>query len=236
VFGHFFGQSSFSTYALASERNAVRVNPRAPLELLGALGCSLQTGAGAILNSFGMRPGGTLAILGVGAVGFGALMAASLAGATTIIAVDINPARLTLALELGATHTVNPKLTAVDAAIRSIIRTGVDYVFDTTGRPDMLDHAVASLAPIGQVGLVAPGSDARVEVAKLALGMSVSGIVQGDAVSQLFIPTLVEHHLSGRFPIDRLVRFYDFDSIEAAFEDAARGDVIKPILRIAPTR
>jgi aryl-alcohol dehydrogenase len=236
VFGHFFGQSSFSTYALASERNAIKVDPRAPLELLGPLGCSLQTGAGAILNSFGMRPGAAVAILGVGAVGFGALMAARLAGATTIVAVDINPARLTLAEELGATHIVNPKLTDIGASIRSITRTGAAYVLDTTGRADMLDHAVGCLAPMGQIGLVAPGSDAKLDVAKLALGMSVSGIVQGDAVPQLFIPTLVEHHLAGRFPMDRLVRFYEFDDIDTAFDDAARGEVIKPILRIAAAR
>jgi aryl-alcohol dehydrogenase len=235
VFGHFFGQSSFSTYSLASERNAVKVDKRARLELLGPLGCSLQTGAGAILNSFNVRPGGSVAVLGVGAVGFGALMAARLVGASTIIAVDINPKRLALAEELGATHTLNPQRADIGAAIKDITRTGVDYVFDTTGRADMLDHAVASLAPMGQVGLVAGGGDLKVEVAKLAFGMSVSGIVQGDANSQLFIPMLVQHHLAGNFPIDRLVRFYEFDDIDAAFEDSARGETIKPVLRIAAT-
>jgi len=233
VFGHFFGQSSFATYALASERNAVKVDKDAPLDLLGPLGCSLQTGAGAILNSFASRPGATVAILGVGAVGFGALMAARLVGASTIIAVDINPQRLKLAEELGATHTLDPRGTDVGAAIKNITRTGAAYVFDTTGRADMLDHAVASLAPMGRIGLVASESDTKVAVAKLAFGMSVSGIVQGDAISQIFIPTLVQHYRAGRFPIDRLVRFYDFDDIDTAFEDAARGRVIKPVLRIA---
>jgi aryl-alcohol dehydrogenase len=234
VFGHFFGQSSFATYALATQRNAVKVDQDVPLELLGSLGCSLQTGAGAVLNSFAVPVGSTIAILGVGAVGFGALMAAQVAGVSTIIAVDVNPQRLNLAKELGATHTVDAGHANVTKAVKDITGPGVAYVLDTTGRADMLNHAVASLAPMGQVGLVA-GGDATVPAASLAFGMSVRGIVQGDAIPQLFIPMLVQLYRSGRFPIDRLVRFYAFDNIEAAFTAAARGEVIKPVLRIAAT-
>ncbi|WP_351237411.1 NAD(P)-dependent alcohol dehydrogenase [Streptomyces sp. NPDC002133] len=236
VSGHFFGQSAFATYALATERNTVKVGKDAPLELLGPLGCSLQTGAGAVLNAFAVPAGGTIAIFGVGAVGFGALMAAHLAGASTIIAVDINTQRLALAGELGATHTVDAGQADVAEAIRDITSGGVGYVLDTTGRAEMLALAVASLRPMGEVGLVAGGApDAAVPAGGLALGKSVRGIVQGDAVPQLFIPKLTQLYQSGRFPIDRLVRFYEFDDIDAAFADAARGDVVKPVLRIADT-
>ncbi|MET8357762.1 NAD(P)-dependent alcohol dehydrogenase [Micromonospora sp. NPDC005171] len=234
VHGHFFGQSSFATHALTTQRNTVKVPKDAPLELLGPLGCGLQTGAGTVLNSFQVPQGATLAILGVGAVGFGALMAASAAGVGTIIAVDVNQRRLALAEELGATHVVNASQSNVAAEIKRITGSGVDYVLDTTGRADMLEQAVDALASMGQVGLVAGGNrDATVPAAKLALGKSVRGIVQGDSSPQLFIPKLIELYQSGRFPIDRLVRFYDFDDIDAAFADAARGDVVKPVLRIA---
>ncbi|MDW5326735.1 NAD(P)-dependent alcohol dehydrogenase [Plantactinospora sp. KLBMP9567] len=233
VFGHFFGQSSFATHALTTQRNTVKVDQDLPLELLSPLGCSLQTGAGAVLNSFAVPAGETIAIFGVGAVGFGALMAARLAGAATITAVDVNTQRLALAQELGATHTVDATQADVAEAIKDISSGGVGYVLDTTGRSDMLDHAVTALRPLGRVGLVAGGVDNTVPAAKLAFGKTVTGIVQGDAIPQVFIPRLTGFHRSGRFPIERLVRFYDFDDIETAFAAAASGEVIKPVLRIA---
>jgi aryl-alcohol dehydrogenase len=234
IHGHFFGQSSFATHALTTRRNTVKVPEDAPLELLGPLGCGLQTGAGAVLNSFAVPVGSTVAILGVGAVGFGALMAARIAGASTLIAVDVNRQRLALAEEMGATHTVDAGHADVAKTIKDITGTGVAYVLDTTGRADMLDHAVASLAPMGQVGLVAGGArDAAVSAASLAFGRSVRGIVQGDAIPQLFIPRLVQLYRSGRFPIDRLVRFYELGDIDIAFAAAARGEVVKPVLRIS---
>ncbi|MBC7273462.1 MAG: alcohol dehydrogenase catalytic domain-containing protein, partial [Streptomyces sp.] len=136
VHGHFFGQSSFATHALTTQRNTVKVDKDVPLELLAPLGCGLQTGAGSVLNSFVVPTGGSLAVFGVGAVGFGALMAARAAGAATIIAVDVNPRRLALAEELGATHTINATGTDVAAAIRDITGSGVGHVLDTTGRAD----------------------------------------------------------------------------------------------------
>lgn len=234
VSGHFFGQSSFATHALATRRNTVKVDKDLPLELLGPLGCGFQTGAGAVLNSFAISAGDTIAIFGVGAVGFGALMAARLAGASTIIAVDVNAQRLALAADLGATHTINARESDVARTIQEITGSGVAYVVDTTGRPDMLNHAVDALRPLGRVGLVAGGApDTVVPAGKLAFGKTVSGIVQGDAVPQLFIPRLVELYRAGRFPIDRLVRFYDFDDIEAAFAAAGSGEAVKPVLKVA---
>ncbi|MFF9490322.1 NAD(P)-dependent alcohol dehydrogenase [Streptomyces sp. NPDC014676] len=235
IHGHFFGQSSFATYALATQRNAVKVPDDVPLDILGPLGCGLQTGAGAVLNSFAVPAGSSVAVLGVGAVGFGALMAAHLSGAATVIAVDVNPQRLALAAELGATHVIDARQTHVAEEIKRITGRGVAYALDTTGRADMIDHAVDALAAAGQAGLVAGSEDARIPTAKLGLGMSVRGIVQGDSNPRLFIPRLIQLYRSGRFPFDRLVRFYDFDDINTAFADAARGDVVKPVLRMTDT-
>lgn len=105
----FFGQSSFATYAVANERNVVKVDKDVDLSLLGPLGCGIQTGSGAVLNTLKPEGGSSIAIFGSGAVGLSALMAAKAIGCTTIIAVDIHDHRLELAKELGATHTINAK-------------------------------------------------------------------------------------------------------------------------------
>lgn len=233
VRGHFFGQSSFATYALTTERNTVKVPEDLPLELLAPLGCGLQTGAGAVLNTFEMTAGETLAVFGVGAVGLAAIMAANAIAAGAIIAVDVNEARLTLARELGATHTINPTSQDVGEAIRTITGRGVNYVFETSGSSEMLAHALKGLAALGQIGFVAPGPQSIVELLKMSPGAIVRFIIQGDAVPQLFIPELVRMYQSGRFPFDRLVRYYPFEQINEAFADSARGEVIKPILRVA---
>ncbi len=107
VNSHFFGQSSFSTHVNAARRSVVKVRDDVPLELLGPLGCGVQTGAGAVLNVLKPGPGDSIVVFGTGAVGMSALLAAVAARATTIIAVDLNPDRLALALELGATHAID---------------------------------------------------------------------------------------------------------------------------------
>ena len=106
---HFFGQSSLATHVLGSERNVVKVRKDVPLELLGPLGCGIQTGAGAVLNSLRPAAGSSIVVFGTGSVGMSAVMAARIAGCTTIIAVDIRSNRLDVARELGATHTINPE-------------------------------------------------------------------------------------------------------------------------------
>jgi aryl-alcohol dehydrogenase len=109
IHSHFFGQSSFATHVLASERNVVKVRKDVPLELLGPLGCAIQTGAGAVLNSLRPAAGSSIVVFGTGSVGMSAVMAARVAGCTTIIGVDIQSNRLNAARELGPTHTNNPE-------------------------------------------------------------------------------------------------------------------------------
>ncbi|HKI68365.1 MAG TPA: NAD(P)-dependent alcohol dehydrogenase, partial [Verrucomicrobiae bacterium] len=133
VRGHFFGQSSFATYTLATERNLVKVPKSLPLELLAPLGCGLQTGAGTVLNSLAVKAGSSLAVFGTGAVGLAAVMAARIARAQTIIAVDIKPQRLKLAMELGATHRVDNRKTDLAKSIAAITGSGVDYMVETSG-------------------------------------------------------------------------------------------------------
>jgi aryl-alcohol dehydrogenase len=236
VHGHFFCQSSFATYSIALESNVVKVPEDTSLELLGPLGCGFQTGAGAVFNSFRVQVNSSIAVFGVGAVGLAAIMAAKAAGASKIIAIDIEDKRLTLARELGATHIINSKRESSSEQIKSIVPIGLDYVLELTARPEMLKLAVDVLAPKGTAALIggAPlGTEASVDMNQLLNGRTVRGIIQGDAVPRLFIPKLIDLYRSGRFPFDRLIRFYDFAEINEAIEDIKKGQTIKAVLKVS---
>src|SRR5690606_41017095 len=136
VASHFFGQSSFSAHTVAARRSVVKVRADVDLELLGPLGCGIQTGAGTVLNALDPEPGSTIAIFGAGAVGMSGLLAAAVAGSTTIVAVDLHDDRLAKATELGATHTVSARSDDVGAAVTDLTGgLGVEYAMDTTGVP-----------------------------------------------------------------------------------------------------
>ncbi|MDT0267496.1 NAD(P)-dependent alcohol dehydrogenase [Streptomyces sp. DSM 44915] len=232
--GHFFGQSSFATHALTHQRNTVKVPRDLPLDVLAPLGCGLQTGAGAVLKALAVPVGATFAVFGVGAVGLAAVMAARVAGAATVVAVDIDAGRLALARDLGATHLVNPgQVEDLAGALRAIEERGLEYVLDTSGRPENLDAGVRALAPLGRFGFVAfhEGAGAVIDAGRLAAGQSLRGIIQGDAVSSLLINDLAQLYRAGRFPIDRLLSFYDFSDLNAAFDDAGSGRATKAVLR-----
>lgn len=237
VHDHFFGQSSFGTRAVVHERNTVKVPAGAPLELLGPLGCGIQTGAGAVMNALKVRPGSSFAAFGGGAVGLSAVMAARVAGATTIIAADVVPSRLALAKELGATHTVNSRETDPIEAVRKITGGGADFTLESSGRPAVLRQAIDALAIKGVCGIVgapALGTEASFDVnGVMTTGKTILGIVEGDSVPDIFIPRLVELYQQGRFPFDRLVKFYSLDQINQAAEDSEKGITIKPIVRFA---
>lgn len=233
VHGHFFGQSSFSTHAVCHERNTLVVDKDLPLEILGPLGCGFQTGAGAVINSLRVGPGHSLAVFGTGAVGLAAVMAARVTGAASIIAIDTNPGRLELASELGADHTINATGGDVFSTLRGLVPHGVDFALDTTGNLDVIRQAIANLAPLGVCGLIntAKGADLSANILELVLGgRSVRGIHQGDSQPDRFIPLLIDLYRKGRFPFDRLLRFYDLADINTAMSDMQSGSSIKPVI------
>jgi aryl-alcohol dehydrogenase len=229
VRGHFFGQSSFATHSLATERNLVKVSKDLPLEVLSPLGCGLQTGAGTVMNSLKISDGASLAVFGTGAVGLAAVMAARLVGAKPIIGVDIKPKRLKLALKLGATHVIDNRHQDIAARVADITSRGIDYVVETTGNTKMHHLAIDLLNPHGVVALLTgeTGTDSLPE------GRKALGIIQGDAVPQIFIPKLIKLYQAGQFHFERLIKFYDFSDINRAIADAKRGNTIKPVLRIS---
>jgi aryl-alcohol dehydrogenase len=238
VHGHFFGQSSFATYSMTTERAVVKVSDDAPIELLGPLGCGLATGAGAILNALKPEAGSVIAIFGTGAVGLAAIMAAALTGATSIIAIDVLDHRLELAKELGATETINAKETDPVSAIREIAgqgSLGADYALECTGNLNVVRQSVDCLNMPGTAALIG-GAPANAEYTLDHLttlwGRTVRGILGGEGQSDHFLPTLVELQAQGRFPFERLVQYFSLDETNEAMQASARGEVLKPILRM----
>jgi aryl-alcohol dehydrogenase len=234
IHGCFFCQSSFADFALANERNVVKVQDDVPLEVLAPMGCGIMTGAGAVMNALRPRPGASIAVFGTGTVGISAVMAALVVGCTTIIAVDVKPDRLKMAKESGATHTVNAGEVDPVEAIRDITGGGAEFTLECVGNPQVLRQAVDALPRLGVCGLlgvVPPGTEVSLDMDLIMNGRTVKGILGGDAVADLFIPKLVELYKQGRFPIDRMITYYPFDDINQAVKDMAEGRVVKPVLR-----
>jgi aryl-alcohol dehydrogenase len=233
--GHFFGQSSFSELAIVDERSLVKVDADVPLDHIAPLGCGVQTGAGAVWNVLKPRPGASIAVTGAGAVGLSAVMAAALTPATTIIAIDRVPARLALAAELGATHTIDTRDGDLGEQIAAITAgAGVDGIVETTGSTAVLRSAVDALAARGTAVIVgAPpfGSEVALDVNAMIPGRQVVGLTLGDSETETLIPALVELVRSRRMPLDKLITTYPFGDIQAAADDVKAGKSIKPVLQ-----
>jgi aryl-alcohol dehydrogenase len=227
-----FGQSSFATHCIATERNAVKVDASLPLAKLGPLGCGIQTGAGSMLVAMKVAAGSSVAVFGAGAVGLAAVMAAKVAGATTIIAIDLHQHRLDLAMELGATHVidggVNPDGLAFD--IIGITGGGVHTAFDTTGIPSVVATALTATRLGGQLGLVGVQTGPYTFDAGSMTGKTVHNILEGSADPHTFIPQMIELWQQGRFPFDRLIEEFPLREINAAEHSSLQGGVIKPVL------
>ena len=231
----FFGQGSFASHVVVDARNAVKVDVELDdLKQLCSLGCGVQTGAGAVLNALVPDPESSLVVFGCGGVGMAAIMAAKIRGCSKIIAVDVVPSRLELALELGATHAVNGKEVDTVAAIKEITNGGANYSVECSGIPMLINQALQCLRRLGKCCLVSVTGDAEVPIAlePLIMNPSVSliGATEGASAPQVFIPKLVQFYKEGRLPVDKLVKFYPFEKIEDAFEDSHKGITIKPIL------
>jgi aryl-alcohol dehydrogenase len=234
IYGSFFGQSTFASHALVTERNLVKVDKEVPLEILCPLGCGIQTGAGGVINTLKASPGSSIAVFGIGSVGLSAIMAAVACGCTMIIGVDVMDERLKLAKDFGATHAINSSKVDVVEEIRKLTGGGIQYTLECTGIPKVFRQAVDALMIGGTCGLigVAPnGVDVSLEMQTILNGRTIKGIVEGDCVSDIFIPQLIELYKQGRFPFDRLLKFYSLEQINEAVEDTEKGRALKAVLK-----
>ena len=231
VGSHYFGQSSFASHTVAARTSVVRVDSAHDLAKLGPLGCGVQTGAGAILNTLDVQPGSSVVITGAGALGLSAVMAARVAGAEQIIAIDRHANRLALAEKYGATTTLTGTPEELSAGIQAATGGGADYAFDTTGNAAVVRASFEGLNNLGTIGLAGVGfGDLTFDFISLIGGRTITGVMEGDSTPNEFIPRLAELNADGEFPYDELITEFSIDRINDAEAASADGSVIKPVL------
>jgi aryl-alcohol dehydrogenase len=232
VNSHFFGQSSFASHTIAAETSCVRVDPTLDLARLGPLGCGIQTGAGAILNTLGVEAGASVVIAGAGALGLSAVMAARVAGAGTIVAIDRHASRLELAEHFGATATLSAPPDQLTAAIQHATGGGSNYAFDTTGNALVVRALYEGLDNLGTLGMAGVGfGDMTFDFLSMIGGRTITGVMEGDSTPREFIPRLAQLNADGRFPYHELITEFPIDAVNDAEAASADGSVIKPVLR-----
>jgi aryl-alcohol dehydrogenase len=233
----YFQQSSFATYAIAPADSLIKVEEEdVPFEIMAAMPCGIMTGAGAIMNSLGVSAREDVMVIGTGAVGLSAIMAAKLVGAGPIIAVDINDDRLALALRLGATHAFNVKNVDVEQEVRKLAPRGLRFAFDTTGLPISWATAVHSLCMGGAFAAAAMPVSQELGFPPFDMfnkGLRVQFVMAGSAIPREYLPNLVKWYRTGRFPVDKLVTTFPFEYINTAWAESVAGRAIKPVLQVS---
>jgi aryl-alcohol dehydrogenase len=234
VRGGFFGQSSFAMHALARPANTVVLTEAMDPALTAPLGCSVQTGVGTVLNALPAPADGGIVVFGAGAVGLSAVMGARIAGHARIVAVDPVAERRALAMELGATGTVDPTTGDTAAALRDLTAGGPAAAVDTTALPAVIATALTVLKARGTLALVGLGGlTAELPVGLiLAKGLRVRGVVEGDSEPHVFIPRLTDLWRRGELPLDKLVTRFDFDAFGDAWTAAKTGRAVKAVVVI----
>lgn len=228
---HHLGVSAFADHVVVSARSAVRIDPALPFELAALFGCAVLTGAGAVTNAAAVEPGQRVAVLGLGGVGLAAVLGAVVAGASTVIGVDVVASKLELARSLGATHAVPAGPDAV-AAIRELTDGGADAVVETVGSERVLADAYAATRRGGvtvTVGLPAPTRMLSIPAVSLvAEERTLRGSYLGSSVPERDIPRFIELHAAGRLPVDRLLTHrLTLDEVNEGFERLAAGEAVR---------
>ncbi|KAL7911354.1 hypothetical protein GGI35DRAFT_447225 [Trichoderma velutinum] len=237
VYAQFFGQSSLSKLMIVPESSVVKTELRLEdnLSCLPPLSCGYLTGAGTVFNALQPKRSDRIAVVGMGAVGFAALMAARALGVEHIVAIDIFDEKLQMATSLGASHAVNSNaFKDISEGIRSIFPDGVDMIVEATGVAIVAEASVKALAHGGTLALVGalpPEADIKINGLDMLVSCKkIIGVIEGSTNPQEMIPRLVELYKQGKFPVDRLSKVYPAEHLDQALEDLKNGKVIKPVL------
>jgi S-(hydroxymethyl)mycothiol dehydrogenase len=233
------GIGTFCTHTLVHSKQCIPYDPALPAEQMSLLGCGVTTGVGAALNSADVKPGTSVAVFGCGGVGDSIIMGCRLAGATTIIGVDVDPRKLAWAREFGATHTVNATEGDPVVAIKEITGGhGVNYSFEAAGRPDTTLQAIFSRDLAGTcviVGVCGPG--ATLEELNIGKFFDLGGNLRiswyGDCLPTRDFPLLAEWYRQGQLDLDRVVtRVISLEEAEEGFHAMERGETLRSVIRI----
>jgi S-(hydroxymethyl)mycothiol dehydrogenase len=232
------GIGTFCTHTVVAARQAVPVPAELPPEAMCLIGCGVMTGVGAAIHAAKVEPGTSVAVFGCGGVGTSVIQGARIAGATTIIGVDVDPRKLRWAEELGATHVVDARDGDPVAKIKNITGgNGVNYSFEAVGRPDTLLQALWSRDLAGTCVLIGvPGSGPTMSLPLqqfFDLGGSLRVTWYGDCLPTRDFPTLASWYKSGQLKLDPVVsRVITMDESEEAFEAMLRGETLRSVIRI----
>ncbi|KAL4953878.1 chaperonin 10-like protein [Aspergillus filifer] len=240
ISSRFFGQSSFSRYSIVDSSCILNakdlIKNEEELKLFAPLGCGFQTGMGAIENVARPESGSVVVVLGLGSVGLAALMTASLRPLKALIGVDRLSSRLELARSLGATHTLDtsPVGFNLHKAITELFPTGVATVIDTTGTPAVIEDGLKSLRQRGKLVLIGvPPTQYELGVNAIQhinTGRAVVGCIEGDCVPAEAITKLIKWYREGRFPIDKLITYFEAHEFKDALGGLDDGSVVKAVL------
>ena len=233
---HYSGLSVFAQYAVVSQHALIKIDDDVPLEDATIFGCAVVTGVGAVLNTAQVPAGAVMAVVGLGGVGMNALMGGVVAGAERIVAIDINPDKLRIAKELGATDTFLAGNADVVAAVRDATDGGVDYVIETAGAIPAMNLAYGVTARGGMVvsaGL--PASTAQFSYLHGALvsdEKSIRGSYMGSCVPKRDIPRFINLYKRGKLPVQKLRSgFITLDQVNEGFDRLSDGSVLRQILQ-----
>jgi S-(hydroxymethyl)mycothiol dehydrogenase len=230
------GIGAFAELTLVAAGQAVKVDPAAGPAAAGLIGCGVMAGFGAAVNTGGVTRGDTVAVFGCGGVGDAAIAASVLAGARTVIAVDLDPRKLEWARQFGATHTVDAGAGDPVEAVRSLTGGfGVDVAIEAVGRPEVFRQAFFARDLAGtlvQVGVPDPSMTIEVPMIEFfGRGGALKPSWYGDCLPSRDFPILVDLYLSGRFPLDRFVtETVALDGVEDAFAKMQRGEVLRSVV------
>jgi aryl-alcohol dehydrogenase len=222
-------EGGFAAKMVCHQNSAVKIDPALDLRLFGPLGCGIMTGAGSVLNYLNPKQGRPIAVFGTGCVGLSAVMAARIAGCDPIIAVDRVLPRLELAVGLGATHSIGSGKGGIVKIIKNICG-GVDYAFDTSGDSSLLDAIRKSLNPGASACGVGIGGVLTLSERERQESKSWATTNTGFSVPPLFIPKLLEYYKAGKFPLEKMLRFYRFGEINEAFAASREWAAVKPVV------
>jgi alcohol dehydrogenase len=228
---HHLGISAFADHVVIAAASAIRVDASVPFEVAALFGCAVVTGVGAVVNTGGLEPGQRVAVFGLGGVGLAAVLGALEAGAGDVIGVDIVPAKLEFARELGATEVVDASTDPV-SAVRDLTDGGAELVVETAGDERVLARAYAATRRGGTTVTVGLPDPARMLTIP-ALGLVVEertlrGSYMGSVVPKRDIPRLIELYQKGRLPVDRLLTHrLGLDEVNAGFDRLARGEAVR---------
>ena len=234
------GIGAFAEMTLVAAGQCTKVDPAAAPEVAGLLGCGVMAGLGAAINTGGVTRGDSVAVIGCGGVGDAAIAGARLAGARTIVAVDIDDRKLEVAKQFGATHTVNSRNTDPVEAIREATEGfGADVVIEAVGRPDTYEQAFFARDLAGTVVLVGvPSPDMRLDLPLIEYfgrGGALKSSWYGDCLPSRDFPMLIDLYLQGRLPLDQFVtEKIGVGDVEAAFDKMHHGDVLRSVVVFAP--